>query len=80
MTQLIPCQLHDYIEIVCLYGYRVRLTLKNGEIIEGKAVDTAVDQEKREYLVMNDGSRVGLNRLSRLEVLSANPVFKSVDF
>ncbi|WP_031435528.1 Rho-binding antiterminator [Methylomarinum vadi] len=80
MTQLISCQLHDYIEITCLYGYRVRLTLKNGEIVEGKAVDTAVDEERREYLLMDNGSRVELNRLSRLEVLSANPAFKTVDF
>lgn len=80
MTQLISCQLHDYIEIACMHGYRVRLTLKDGSGIEAKAVDIAVDGQKREYLVMEDGGRVELNRLKRLEVLSANPVFESVDF
>ena len=80
MTRLISCQLHDYIEIACLYGYRVRLTLKSGETIEGKAIDTVVDEHKREYLQLDNDRRVELIELSRMDVLTANPAFNKVEF
>ncbi|WP_305907153.1 Rho-binding antiterminator [Methylomarinum sp. Ch1-1] len=82
MSKLISCQLHDYIEIACMYHYRIRLTLKNREVIEGRALDTCVDADKREYLLLDDGEKrqVELNKLAGMEVLSANPAFKKVDF
>ena len=48
----ISCELHDYLEIACLYGYQVKLTLKDDRIIEGKAVDVLTTAEKREYLII----------------------------
>lgn len=82
MSELIACELHDYIEIVCMYAYQVRLTLKDQDVIEGKAVDTWVDKDKREYLIVSDGQRhlIELNKLSKLEVLSDDPRFTMVEF
>ena len=42
----INCELHDFLEIACLYGYRVKLTLKDQQIIEGKALDIITSSEK----------------------------------
>ena len=39
----ISCELHDFLEIACLYGYRVKLTLKDQQIIEGNAIDDDMD-------------------------------------
>ena len=39
MTQHISCDLHDYIEVACMYGYQVRLILKDQSTVEGKAKD-----------------------------------------
>ncbi len=80
MTHPISCQLHDYIEMACLYGYRVRLTMRDGQTVDGKAEDTAVDSGKREYLVLDGDRRVELNKLSKMEVLAANPLFDVVEF
>ncbi len=83
MNRLISCQLHDYIEIACMYGYRLRLTLKDRQMIEGKAVDTWVDAEKREYLILEECReelQIELNRLDKMEVLSSNAQFKTVEF
>lgn len=82
MSQLIACELHDYIEIACMYAYQLRLTLKNQDVFEGKAVDTWVDKNKREYLVISDGQRhlIELSQLSKLEVLSDEPRFTVVEF
>jgi Rho-binding antiterminator len=79
----ISCDLHDYLEIACMYGYRVKLTLKDHQILEGKAVDTLATAEKCEYLVINDGSeqrRIELNQLAKMQVLTPNANFKEIFF
>jgi Rho-binding antiterminator len=79
----ISCELHDYLEIACMYGYRVRLTIKNHQTIEGKAIDTVTTAEKREYLVIDNGQKkheVELNQLGKMEVLTPNAKFKKVSF
>ena len=79
----ISCELHDYLEIACMYGYRVKLTIKNQQTIEGKAVDTVTTAEKREYLVIDNGHEkheVELNQLVKMEVLTPNAKFKNVSF
>ncbi|MBW6454211.1 MAG: Rho-binding antiterminator, partial [Methyloprofundus sp.] len=50
----ITCALHDYIEIACMYGYQVKLRLKNGQIISGKALDIQTSVDKREYLIIDN--------------------------
>ena len=62
----ISCELHDYLEIACMYGYRVKLTIKGHQTIEGKAIDTLTTAEKREYLVIDNGheqQQIELNQL-----------------
>ena len=82
-NKLISCELHDYIEVVCLYHYLVRLTLKDQSIIEGKARDIVTSPDKKEFLLleMDDGSQqIELTTLRKMEVLSPNPQFQKVDF
>ncbi len=76
------CELHDYLEIACLYGYRISLTLKDRQTIEGIAIDTLTTPEKREYLVIDNGEqqRIELNQLIKLQVLTPNAKFKGVNF
>ncbi len=78
----ISCDLHDFIEVACMYGYQVRLTLKDGQIIEGTAVDIMTSKEKREYLIINSGQeqQVELTLLTKLTVLTPNAQFKEVNF
>ena len=76
------CDLHDYLEIACMYGYQVRLTLNNLQILEGKAIDTLTTTDKREYLVIDNGQKqqIELNQLKKMQVLTANARFTEVDF
>ena len=79
----ISCELHDYLEIACLYGYRVKLTLKDNRIIEGKAIDVLTTAEKQEYLIIDNGReqrQIESNQLSKMQVLTANAKFKEVAF
>lgn len=79
----ISCELNDFLEIACLYGYRVKLTLKDQKIIEGKALDVLTTTEKREYLMIDNGlehQNIESNQLSKMQVLTANALFKEVFF
>ncbi len=79
----ISCDLHDYIELACMHNYRVRLTLNNHQIIEGKALNTLTTAEKQEYLIIGIGpeqSRIELNQLKKMEVLTHNAKFNEVSF
>ena len=80
--QNISCELHDFIEVACMYGYQVQLALKDGQVIEGKAVDITTSKEKREYLIINNGQeqQVELTQLTKLTVLTPNAQFKDVNF
>ncbi len=76
---MISCSEYDYIEIVCLYRYLVRLTMKTGEIIDGIALDT----KSNERLLLNINgleTLVDLNNISKLEVKVNNPHFTEVTF
>lgn len=77
---VIACQIHDYIEIACLYGYRVKLILKDGSSLEGKAIDVFTSPEKREYLLIDNGRQqpIELNQVHKMEVLTANAHFMEV--
>lgn len=82
MNRPIACHLHDYIETACLYGYRVRLTLRSGAIMEGRAIDTGIDTDRREYLLLQgrDKQKIDLGQIKTLEVLSPDPIFAVVHF
>lgn len=83
MTQPpISCELHDYLEIACLYGYQIRLTLKNGQLVEGKAIDTLTSTDKREYLVIENEQKqpIETREIQNLQVLTPNAKFSEVVF
>lgn len=78
----ISCELHDYIEIACMHGYRVKLTLRDGQTVEGKALDTLTTADKREYLVIDSGQKeqVELNRIAKMKAVTPHAVFTDVSF
>lgn len=80
---LISCDLHDYIEVACMYSYQVRLILKDQSTVEGKAKDILTDAEKREFLLLETESgsqQVELISLDRLQVLTPSARFSEVVF
>lgn len=78
----ISCELHDYIEIACLHGYQLKLKLRDGQTLTGRAVDTLVTSEKREFLLIDDGQKrqVELNQIEKMVTLSPYAAFKEVIF
>lgn len=80
---MISCNQHDYIEIVCMYHYPIKLTLKSGDIIEGIALDTQRNDQRDECIKIDiEGIEklVVLEGIKMLEVTAGNPHFRFVEF
>ena len=80
---MLKCDLHDYIEIVCLYHYPLKLTLSSGAVLSGTAVTTRYNDQRQECLVIkqNDNDElVLLEDIALLEVTVANPHLQQVRF
>lgn len=80
---MLNCDLHDYIEIVCLYHYPLKLTLSSGAVLTGTAVTTRYNENRQECLVIrqNDTEQlVLLDQITLLQVTTANPHLQQVRF
>lgn len=81
-NSLIACDLQDYFEIACMYHYELHVSMGDGRHYCGMARDIAT-KDKQEYLVLFvpgiGHERIALNEVARLEVLTPNAKFQSVD-
>ena len=79
----ISCELHDFVEVACMYGYQLKLTLKDQQTLEGKAIDIVSSADKGECLVIanNDTKQqIALTELAKMEVTTPNAKFSEVIF
>lgn len=80
---MISCGNYDYIEIVCLFKYSVEITLKSGEVVSGKALDTAknsLGEECIKLLTQDSDLLVVLDSIAKMKVTMENPHFQEVAF
>ena len=80
---MLSCDLHDYIEIVCLYQYPLKLTLSSGAVLTGTARTTQYDDKRQECLLIQQQETeqlVLLDDIALLEVTVANPHLQQVRF
>ncbi|ROS00263.1 Rof transcriptional antiterminator [Sinobacterium caligoides] len=80
---MISCDLHDYIEIACLYRYEVKIVLKSKVEWVGTAVTVEYDDDKRECLRLAvDAAEclVVLDTIERMQACQSNPHFDEVVF
>jgi Rho-binding antiterminator len=81
-STIIACALHDYIEIACLYGYQLKLELKNQQTLEGKAIDVVTSADKKECLLLESEQqiKIELTAIKELQVLTPQAKFHTVTF
>ncbi|MDO6718644.1 Rho-binding antiterminator [Psychrosphaera sp. 1_MG-2023] len=80
---MISCNHYDYIEIACMNRYPIKVVMKAGDVINGIALDTALNKKKQECIkihVNNADRLVVLDNISTLEVSVKNPHFQRVSF
>jgi Rho-binding antiterminator len=79
--QPINCDLHDYLEIACLHGYRLDIELKDGARLEARALTTRTSRVKEEFLLVEtvEGQQeIRLDQLLAITPLDANAQFGRV--
>ena len=79
---MIACQIHDYVEIACMYQYEVKLTHNSGTTYQGKAMDTGYDDQRKECIKLETDRgilQLVLDELVRMDAVADNPHFKSVE-
>lgn len=65
----IDCDLHDYVEIACLHGYRLLIELTDGRSVKGRAVTTRATSGE-EFLVLDESEAETEIRLDRLKAIT----------
>ena len=79
----ISCQLHDYIEIACLYQLKVSIALNKGIISQGSAITTETTPERQELLILKTNAgiqKINLSDIKSMTAMTENPHFIRVDF
>jgi len=82
-TKQISCQQYDYIEIVCMNQYPIKITTSNNNVIECIALDTKLNENRVECIKVKENDLVRLIELVNilhLQICIENPYFKSVSF
>jgi len=80
---MLNCQIHDYVEIACMYRMSVRLTMKNGNFFEGEAQDIVLDQLRQECLSIKNeegNCQLVLVEIQSMQALIDNQHFDLVEF
>lgn len=80
---MMKCEQYDYIEIVCMHQYPIKLTLKSGRELSGTGLDTKRNEAREECMKMmiaGETCLVVLDTILTLEVTVDNPHFKLVRF
>ncbi len=81
----IKCEIYDYIEIICLYRYMVKLTLTDGTHIQGqfdRTLYVSRNQQKHEAIAginqQQQAIEVILTDITSIDVLSQNASFSYI--
>ncbi len=80
---MISCEIHDYVEIACMFQLSVTLTRQSGEVISGVALDTQYNANRSECIALSVGNETVLIPLGELTAMTANqsnPHFETINF
>lgn len=79
----IACEHYDQLELLCLYQFQIRATLKTGSYKNGQAIGLELDANRREQLVIakGDGNQaIAIADIERIDVQTPNPHIDSLTF
>lgn len=87
MNNILNCDLHDYLEIACLYQYQVTLVLISGDQYSGTPctiITKSLGSDKYEVLLFNldngDCLEIELLQLKTMQVNTKNAKFTDINF
>ncbi|SFW61796.1 transcriptional antiterminator, Rof [Pseudomonas sp. NFACC19-2] len=72
------CDLHDYLEIACMHGYRLLIERLEGPSFEARALTTRTTASKEEFLVVQGDT--GQQELRLDQLLAITPLNTGASF
>lgn len=82
-NKVLNCDLHDYVEIACMFKIEVEITLKDQSVITGLPVTTKIDSSRSECLVLlvdNQQKLIKTSLFATMRAVKQNQHFDIVDF
>lgn len=80
--QPLNCDLHDFLEIACMRGYRLQVELLEGQGFVARALDMLTAASKKEFLVLQGDTgrqEIRLDRLLAITPLDAGASFGRIE-
>ncbi|MDJ0760962.1 MAG: Rho-binding antiterminator [Woeseiaceae bacterium] len=68
-SKTLGCELYDYVELACMYHYKLRVCTTDGQSLEGTAMDARADGNGNEFMVMRSPGRELLIRLDAITTM-----------
>ncbi len=81
MNNQLSCAVHDYLEVACLYGLKIRLWLEDGGLIEGTPRTTHTRADKSEWLAIDNEKTsvdIPLEKVVKFAAITKNRFFSEV--
>lgn len=78
---MINCDIHDYFEIACTFGYELEVVMLDGEKVTGKAKDLGYDQDRNETLILFSSDakhEIPLIKIQTIKSLTPQSQFEQV--
>ncbi len=84
-NNIIDCDLHDYIEIACIFNIEIELTTIEGKEYKGIPQTTSIDEKKIEQLILKQTYNsleisLPLMQLKKMTALTKNYHFSDINF
>ena len=68
MANIIACHVHDYFEIACMRRSHIVLTLHDGRVIKGTAIDL-LTEDKNEFVCLKcNAGKANLEQVNLLDI------------
>ena len=81
---MLKCDLHDYLEIICMFHYNVKVVTKKGASYSGLAEDVLLSDKRQEVLriktVDQEQIEVVTEEIEEIQVITPNARFQTVRF
>ena len=78
----ISCELHDHIEVACLFGYELDVTLVDGSHVRGRASTTKTALGSESLVLENRSGKcdIPLHEILTISVLTPGARFQELQF
>ncbi|MDP2561763.1 Rho-binding antiterminator [Psychrobium sp. 1_MG-2023] len=80
---MITCDQHDYVEIICMYKFRVKIVTLTRTVHQGTAIDTLLNKHRQECVLIETTKghlEIPLDGIRYIDVYIKHEPVKTIHF